>query len=170
MLVAWSDPIRVDFLRGGLAVTVKPVVYHFQGLGPLLTGKPRDWKLVHVVPKGVVFDGASVPRLLQSAAPGRFHTVAAALIHDHGHENAYALQWTQEFVDHLFLKVLLTEGRGSQVSGMDARKMWAAVASPFGTLAWKRNREEERERLLKSRALALQREATVERAAAYLGV
>ena len=98
--------------------------------------KPRHWVLLNsfeykgkVVPKGFIFDGASIPTWLRWIFPHGGAKFAAACFHDWGYRLG---KITRKEADDAFLDIMLANG----VSAWRARTMYAAVRV-FGKLHYK---------------------------------
>lgn len=121
----------------------------------------RNWELVEdwkfdlpcgekiVIPKGFVFDGASIPRILWAVLSPTGLLLIQGLIHDYGYRYDYI--WTydsngvaykghknagQEYWDKIFYEV------GYEVNGIRSlnRLAWLALTL-FGKFAWDENRK-----------------------------
>jgi len=97
-----------------------------------------------MIPKGFIYDGASIPFFLRPIATSFGPLNRAGGIHDFGYRNGYLLDWEgnkiyenkgQKFFDDLFREVaaVTTHLKGLAVSA------WMAVRG-FGKIAWKKHR------------------------------
>lgn len=126
----------------------------------------RKWELIedyiiHVpgygnilVPKGFIFDGASIPKFLRSLVSPTGVLFIPGLIHDYGYQYGMLITippggglfdrvtWTedQEFFDNLFRKM------AKQINGMNwlDNTAWASLRA-FGFIAWNKHRKKEEE-------------------------
>lgn len=108
-------------------------------------GLPRGEKIV--IPKGFVFDGASIPRILWAILSPTGLLLIQGLIHDYGYRYDYIWIYDsngvaykghknagQDYWDNFFYEV------GYEVNGIRAlnRLAWVALTL-FGKFAWEKN-------------------------------
>jgi len=106
------------------------------------TKVPRTWQLINsftygeiTVPRGFLFDGASVPVGLRWIFPHGGAKMAAALVHDYCYRTACV---SRKEADKLFHDLMLENG----VSKWRAKAMYAGVRS-CGFVSWRNRRKED---------------------------
>lgn len=113
------------------------------------------WRVFHI-PKGFIFDGASIPRLFWNMLSPTGYLFLAGLIHDYIYKNAFI--WTYEVKPDGSQGALMREffdQKSADQAFQDVadavcmkEKVWTATAKitlrAFGKYTWNKYREEEK--------------------------
>ncbi|MEN9362165.1 MAG: hypothetical protein RL095_3700 [Verrucomicrobiota bacterium] len=133
-IVSWDQTPTAVLAAGKLSGSAAPTISYPSGKGDVLL---TDFRFIIngeevVIPRGFLFDGASVPRAFWSiiGAPNEPDFMLAALLHDWLY---WSHQWTKAKADAALRDLLVASG----VSAIRAGAMFRAV-DLFGGTAWRK--------------------------------